>query len=75
MIDFKSLLAKFGISVNENDIAPYGDGHINDTYIINTQPKYILQKINTNIFKDAARLMNNIELVTEFLSEKIKQNG
>lgn len=76
MIDFKILLSHFGISVSsDNDIAPYGDGHINDTYIINTEPKYILQKINTNIFKDAARLMRNVELVTEHLSKKILQNG
>lgn len=76
MIDFVFLLSRFGITVNdETDVAPYGDGHINDTYLINTEPKYILQKINTNIFKDADRLMHNIELVTEHLSKKILQNG
>lgn len=76
MIDFSFLLSRFGITVNsENDVTPYGDGHINDTYLINTEPKYILQKINTNIFKDADRLMHNIELVTEHLSKKILQNG
>lgn len=76
MIDFKLLLSKFGITINsDDDVAPYGDGHINDTFIINTEPKYILQKINTNIFKDADRLMLNIELVTEHLSKKIIQNG
>ena len=61
MTDFKLLLSHFGISVSgDNDVIPYGDGHINDTYITNTEPKYILQKINTNIFKDAARLMKNV---------------
>lgn len=76
MTDFKLLLSHFGISVSsDDDVIPYGDGHINDTYITNTEPKYILQKINTNIFKDAARLMKNVELVTEHLTKKILQNG
>lgn len=76
MIDFKYILDKFDIKVlDESIIAPYGDGHINDTYIIKTEPKYILQKINTNVFKDPYKLMKNIELVTEFLSEKIIKNG
>ncbi len=76
MIDFKFLLAKFGINIESNDeVAPYGDGHINSTYVVKTTPKYILQKINTNVFKDAAKLMDNVEAVTEHLIRKIKANG
>lgn len=52
----------------------YGNGHINDTYLI--QPnKYILQRINTSIFKNPDNLMKNILNVTEFLKEKIKADG
>lgn len=76
MTNFKELLKNFGIDVCCNDmVQPYGDGHINNTYIVNTQPKYILQGINTNVFKDPISLMNNIALVTEFLGNKIKENG
>lgn len=76
MVDFKALLKNFGIEICCNDcVHPYGDGHINDTYITDTDPKYILQKINTNVFKDYDRLMNNIALVTEFLANKIRENG
>jgi len=53
----------------------YGNGHINDTYIIQSTPKYILQRINTEVFKNPEQLMNNIKNVTEFLHEKIKNNG
>ena len=38
-------------------IAPYGNGHINDTYVAEGGSRYILQRINTKIFKDPARLM------------------
>lgn len=52
----------------------YGNGHINDTYL--TQPKeLILQRINTNIFKNPYELMENIENVTQFIREKIVQKG
>jgi Ser/Thr protein kinase RdoA (MazF antagonist) len=48
---------------------PYGSGHINDTYCASfdqagTRLRYILQRINTNVFKTPAALMENIERVT-----------
>ncbi len=51
--------------------APLGNGHINTTYLVETDKnKYVLQKINTNIFKDVEGLMSNISGVTEFLEDK-----
>ena len=58
----------------EDKAAPYGDGHINDTYLL-TRKSYILQKINTGIFKDADGLMENIANVTDYLRNKIKEAG
>ena len=58
----------------EDKASPYGDGHINDTYLL-TRKSYILQRINTGIFKDADGLMENIANVTEYLREKIKAAG
>lgn len=57
-----------------SEINPYGNGHINDTYLLKTNP-YILQRINTGIFKNADELMENIAGVTDFLREKIVANG
>ena len=54
---------------------PYGNGHINDTYVFDCKPKYILQKINTQIFKDPDELMENILGVTEHLKKKIAKAG
>ena len=56
----------------------YGEGHINQTYAVTeqaTQKRYILQKINTDTFKDSDGLMENICGVTDFLREKAKQRG
>ena len=53
------------------------NGHINVTDRVKINGKnYILQRINTGIFKDPYGLMGNISAVTEFLRGKINQaNG
>ena len=48
---------------------PFGSGHINDTFKVETNSgPVILQKINTDIFKDADGMMDNIKKVTDYLS-------
>ena len=55
---------------------PYGSGHINDTFKVSyTKGDYILQRINTSIFTKPYELMDNVVKVTEFLKEKIAQEG
>ena len=51
---------------------PYGSGHINQTWLVETDRphRYILQKVNTGVFPNGAGLMNNIILVTEHLRKK-----
>ena len=67
----------FKIEGEVKSAAPYGEGHINSTYILTTTKKrYILQSINTKLFKDVDALMLNIVAVTEFIREKTKkENG
>ena len=49
----------------------FGEGHINETYLTtcDTGLSYILQKINTNTFKDPVGLMENVSAVTAFLAK------
>ena len=48
--------------------ARYGNGHINETYLLETlERRYILQKINRHVFHDVPALMRNIALVTRHL--------
>lgn len=52
-------------------IEPWGDGHINDTYrVVSADGTFILQRVNTDVFRDPAGLMGNVELVTSFLRGK-----
>ncbi len=53
----------------------FGNGHINDTYLCETSPKFILQRINTNVFKDPDAVMENIYNVTSHIREKIESAG
>lgn len=58
------------------DAAPYGSGHINDTYQVSarlagTPVRYLLQRINHDIFKQPDRVMENILRVTEHLRGKV----
>jgi len=59
------------------NLAPsiYGNGHINDTYIVHASPECILQRINKAVFKNPPAVMENIKGVTEFLREKIIAAG
>lgn len=66
------IIHKFAIKA---DISPYGNGHINDTYIAESNPRFIMQKINSNVFKNPYEVMQNIVNVTEHLKKKIAENG
>jgi hypothetical protein len=56
--------------------APYGSGHINDTYCIISQQagvpvRFVVQRINSNIFKNPVALMENIQRVTSHISAQL----
>lgn len=60
--------------------AGYGSGYINDTLLVTCKTdtgykKYILQRINHEIFKKPWELMENVVKVTEFLQGKIREAG
>jgi Ser/Thr protein kinase RdoA (MazF antagonist) len=52
-----------------------GSGHINDTFHITTEEPgagFVLQRINSSVFKDIPGLMRNIGIVTRHLEDKIR---
>ena len=55
-------------------------GNINKTYVLifehnNEEKKYLLQKINSNVFKEPYLVMKNIELVTNHIKQKLAENS
>ena len=80
MYNFKEILSNFDLNGEFVDCVPYGEGHINETFLVTykkgcRKTKYILQRVNGTIFKDLEKLMNNILIVTEFSRKKIKERG
>ena len=61
--------------------APYGNGHINDTFLVvcetgeGRRKRYILQRMNRSIFKMPQQLMENVVNVTEYLRGMIARRG
>ncbi len=76
----KSVVAHFQAWGDFVEAAPYGSGHINDTYqvrarLAGTPVRYLLQRINHAIFKTPDRVMENIVRVTEHLQRKLAAVG
>jgi len=74
--DVRDVARHFQIYGEFRSAEPYGSGHINDTYCAifdqaGTAARYILQRINHNIFKKPVSLMENIQRVTTHLAGKI----
>lgn len=67
------ITSAFKITEGITSAAPFGSGHINDTFRIATASgnDYLLQRINHFVFKDVAGLMDNIANITRHLKEKL----
>ncbi len=72
MKDPKQIAPAFDIKGNIIEIRPLGNGLINDTFRVYTDgpDDYVLQRINTAIFKDVELLQHNIECATAHIREK-----
>lgn len=74
--DVRAIAREFQIYGEFSSAAPYGSGHINDTYCASfneggRNARFILQRINHNIFKNPVAVMDNVRRVTEHLGKKI----
>ncbi len=76
----KKALEQFAIDGSVKEIRPYGNGHINDTFLAvfqsgDGEKRYILQRMNHNIFKNPPLLMENVVGVTDYLRKAILAQG
>ena len=68
--ELAAALASMGVT-DQTDVSRYGSGHINDTFKVETASgvRYILQRVNTDIFPPEM-LKENVIRVTEHLKAK-----
>ncbi|QAT39933.1 phosphotransferase [Clostridium sp. JN-9] len=80
-MDINEIVKQFKFSGRFIKAVPYGFGHINSTFSVYFENedysihRYILQKINTKVFKSPEDLMENIENVTAHIKNKIMASG
>jgi len=57
------ILSRFNINTEEVTFKPITAGYINDTFLVlkSETPAYILQRVNHNVFKNVAQLLQNID--------------
>ena len=66
----KEILFQFGLEEQNFQVKPFGSGLINTTWKITDKEgnaKYILQKVNQQIFKQPADITFNIRLIDNYL--------
>ncbi len=74
-------LAAFDFGAPVVGAVRYGEGHINDTFCVHTQPadrpcrRFILQRMSPAAFKRPDQLMENITGVTDYLGRQIADSG
>jgi thiamine kinase-like enzyme len=75
--DLRKLYNSFLADGSFSNAGPYGSGHIHDTFRVKTIEKekddYILQRLNTRVFKNIPELQENIERVTKHLHHKLER--
>ena len=72
-----AVCSRFAFCGDVTDVKVCGNGHINSTYIVTAEGgrRYVLQILNTAIFKDPVGVMNNIVAVTNHIRAGLAQNG
>jgi len=73
--EYLEILVHFAIEENAAQVTPFGNGHINDTFMVTTdkgEAGYVLQCINHHVFKNVEMLQNNIQIVTAHIRKKLE---
>ena len=60
-------------------VKEFGNGNINDTYIVTLdstdENKFVLQRINTHVFKQPQLIMQNMRTFTEHVRRRVRTEG
>ncbi len=76
----QEIISQYAFPGKQQECVPFGSGHINDTFRLafdeeGCVTRYVLQKINHEIFTSPKELMENVSAVTSWLRKKIEKQG
>jgi len=67
----QEVLQEYGFSQTDSSVRSLGNGLINSTWLVTSGDKrYVLQKVNTNVFHSPEAIASNIRLLANYLREK-----
>ncbi len=76
-MDVETIAGQFATRGEITEVTPHGGGHINDSYHLfngrETEPDYLLQRVNHYVFKDVDLLMQNMLQVTAHIRELVQK--
>ncbi|MBQ2378826.1 MAG: hypothetical protein II295_00360 [Akkermansia sp.] len=80
MFNLQKIASLFDIRADYVFGEPYGSGHINDTFRIEVEQagirvRYILQRVNSNVFRQPIGLMENVKRVTDEALRVLLEEG
>jgi Ser/Thr protein kinase RdoA (MazF antagonist) len=74
--DLIAIANRFTTTGTVTAVQPFGSGNINDTYLVTTdagnETKFILQRLNTHVFKSPELVMQNMRRVTEHIQVRLR---
>ncbi|WP_036945866.1 aminoglycoside phosphotransferase family protein [Pseudanabaena sp. PCC 6802] len=79
--DLATIANKFVDLGNISEIQPIGSGNINDTFLVTinsigeaSETRFILQRINTQVFRQPELVMQNMRILTEHARDRLRRN-
>ncbi|MEM7797021.1 MAG: aminoglycoside phosphotransferase family protein [Cyanobacteria bacterium P01_C01_bin.118] len=68
-----NIAQQFVSTTTIKEITPLGNGNINDTYLVNTDPTFVLQRINTDVFPQPRLVMDNLCQFVNHTHQRLRQ--
>ena len=72
------IISKFISTAEIGEMKPFGNGHINDTYVVSDRegtPRWILQRVNHLVFPRIEVLQRNVAIVSDTMRERLEAEG
>jgi Ser/Thr protein kinase RdoA (MazF antagonist) len=74
--DLIAIAGRFTTTGTATSVQPFGSGNINDTFLVTldseNERKFVLQRLNTHVFKSPELVMQNMRTVTEHIEARLK---
>jgi Ser/Thr protein kinase RdoA (MazF antagonist) len=73
----ETIAGRFETQGRVTECVPFGSGHIHDTYRVAMDDggRYLLQRINHDVFRDVEGLMHNFDRVTRHIRKKLAETA